>query len=223
VPGAQAGHVFFSDLQVFESSMSRNGLAVRMSSSKPLTRGRHLVRTTNRIRAAATLVWLGVALANHSRRADAAPAIRFDGERVSLHVESMPLGELLATLERRGRVRVDVHGDASSGVTVSDSFDDADVVQALRRVLSAQSHVLIDRGTSQGAQRVIELILFSAPRSAGSGTGQESDRPASSSVPVASSAAPAPAEVLVNAAPSATSGADRDVSAEGRAIRTRPR
>ena len=88
--------------------------------------------------------------------------VRVDGERLSLHVDDMPLGELLATLERSGGVRVEVHGGAPSGVRVSDSFDDADVAQALRRVLSAHSHLLIDRGTSQGAPRVIELILFSA-------------------------------------------------------------
>jgi hypothetical protein len=164
-------------------------------------------------------LWVAAGAALAAGGSGAARAVRLDGERLTLRVERMPLGELLATLEHSGRVRVDVHGDASR-VTVSDSFDDADVAQALRRVLSAHSHVLIDRGTSPGAPRVIELILFSAPPGAGSGPGQESDRLASSSVPVASTAAPAQADVLVNAALSATSGVERAAAAEELAYRS---
>jgi hypothetical protein len=131
----------------------------------------------------------------------------------------MPLGELLAALERSGRVRVDVHGDPS-GVTVSDSFDEADVASGLRRLLSAQSHVLIDRGAAQGAPRVIELILLSSRPSQESGPGAESDRPASGGASVASAAAPPPADVLANAALSATSAAERAAAAEELAYRS---
>jgi hypothetical protein len=128
------------------------------------------VRTTNRIRAAATLVWLGVALANHARA-----EVRIADGRLSLHTEDLPLRELIATLERSGLARIEVHGDAS-GITVSDSFEDTDVAQGLRRVLSAHSHVLIDRGPQDHAPRTIEVILLSSLAGAQSGTGPDSDR-----------------------------------------------
>ena len=125
---------------------------------------------TNRIRAAATLVWLGVALANHARA-----EVRIADGRLSLHTEGLPLPELIATLERRGLARIEVRGDVS-GITVSDSFQGADVAQALRRVLSAHSHVLIDRGPQDHAPRTIELILLLSPAGGQPGSGPESDQ-----------------------------------------------
>ena len=89
---------------------------------------------------------------------ETAPAVRLHGERLSLRVEHLPLGELLAALERSGRVRVDVRGDPA-GVAVSDSFDETDVAKALRRVLSAHSHVLIDREVSvETAAGTVQLV-----------------------------------------------------------------
>ena len=41
-----------------------------MSPLKPQTTGGQIVKTTSRIRAAASLVWLGLALANHARAVD---------------------------------------------------------------------------------------------------------------------------------------------------------
>lgn len=197
------------------------------------------MRTTNRIRAAATLVWLGLALANHARAADLRDRgrkydnvsnVRIEDARLSLNTERLPLRELIATLERSGLARIEVHGDPS-GITVSDSFEGTDVAQALRRVLSAHSHVLIDRGPQDHAPRTIELILLSSPASGRSGP-PESDRLAIDSVPAGASA---PADVLANAALSSATPEEntaevpadalgqvtRDVPSTGRAGRPR--
>lgn len=90
-----------------------------------------------------------------------ASALRIDGARLSLRADRLPLRELLAALERHGLARIEVRGDMS-GIAVSDAFDDTDVLQALRRVLSAHSHLLIDRGASKEVRR-IELILLTSP------------------------------------------------------------
>lgn len=95
-----------------------------------------------------------------------APAVRLEGERLSLRADRMPLTQLVASLNRSGRVAVVVHGDAA-GLTVSDSFDGTDVGQALRRLLSARSHVLIDRRTAADATRVLEVILLPSPDATG--------------------------------------------------------
>src|SRR5262245_39617836 len=210
-----------------------------MCLSKPSTTGRWIVRTTNRIRAAASLIWLGLALANHARAVDlrdwgrkydnanersvvlsefnndavldketqlaAVPAVaadgtggarrvRFDGEHLSLHVERMPFDELLAALGRSGRVRVDLQGDPSS-VTVSDSFDGMDVAQALRRVLSTHSHLLIDRGPHERTPRIIGLILLASQAGERSGAGPGTDQSATDSAPGALRGAQSPADV----------------------------
>jgi hypothetical protein len=96
----------------------------------------------------------------------ASEGIRLDGERLSLRVDGMPLTRLVASVNRSGHVAVVVRGDAA-GMTVSDLFRDTDVGDALRRLLSTRSHVLIDR-RSADATRVLEVILLPSPASAGS-------------------------------------------------------
>jgi hypothetical protein len=149
----------------------------------------------------------------------AASRVRFDGQRLSLHVEHMPFGELLATLERSGLVKVVLHGDPSS-VTVSDSFGEMDVAQALRRVLSTHSHVLIDRGPHERAPRIIELILFASQAGERSGAGSGTDQSATDSAPVAPRGAQSPADVLANTALSAASAGERAAAAEELAYRS---
>jgi hypothetical protein len=149
--------------------------------------------TTHLIRAAATLVWLGLALANHAR-AD----VRITDGRLSLRTEHLPLGALIARLERSGLAGIEVHGDAS-GITVSDSFEGADVAQTLRRVLSAQSHVLIDRGPHDEGPRIIELILLSSPADGRSGAGPAPEQLANAALPSASPAERASAAEAVAA------------------------
>jgi hypothetical protein len=92
----------------------------------------------------------------------ASAGIRLQGERLSLRADRMPFTQLVASLNRTGRVTVVVHGDAAR-LTVSDSFDGTDLGQALRRLLSAHSHVLIDRRTAADATRVLEVILLPSP------------------------------------------------------------
>ena len=98
----------------------------------------------------------------------ATPDVRIDDRRLSVRADSLPLRDLIAAAERAGLARIELHGDVSK-ITVSDSFDDLDVAQALRRVLSAYSHVLIDRTSGEG--RLIELILLTQ----GSGPQQVAD------------------------------------------------
>jgi hypothetical protein len=140
-------------------------------------------------------------------------AVRLDGERLSLHVERMPLGELLAALERSGRVRVGIHGDLS-GVTVSDSFNDADVAQALRRVLSGHSHMLIDHGATQHGRRDIELILLGSRGVAGPEPRSDPGRFAPADESDGSPEAQPTAEALLNIALSAASAEERAAAGE---------
>jgi hypothetical protein len=173
------------------------------------------VRTTDRIRAAATLVWLGLALANHARavdlrdrgrKYDSVANVRIEDARLSLHTERLPLDELLARVERSGLARIEVHGDVS-GITVSDSFGYMDIAQALRRVLSAHSNVLIDRAPQDHDPRAIVLILLASPAGERTGPGFESDWLASGSAAIGLGS---PADVVANAGLSSASLVERE-------------
>jgi len=97
----------------------------------------------------------------------ASAGLRLDGEQLSLRVDRMPLTRLVASLNRSGHVAVVVRGGAAQ-ITVSDSFEATDIGQALRRLLSTYSHVLIDRRTAADATRVLEVILLRSPAALGS-------------------------------------------------------
>src|SRR5262245_27498296 len=73
--------------------------------------------------------------------------------------DGLAFGELLAAIVRSGAVPVDVRGDMS-GITVSDSFENADVAVALRRVLSMNSYVMVDRTMAEHSVRALEVILL---------------------------------------------------------------
>jgi hypothetical protein len=141
-----------------------------------------------------------------------AAGVRSDGGRLSVHVDQLPLRDLIATLERTGLARIVVRGNLS-GMTVSDSFDDSDVAHALRRMLSAHSHLLIDRGASDDV-RVIELILL---------TPRDSEQPANGGEPVGLTnellGEDVSVEALMDAARSSSSPAERAAAAEQLAYR----
>jgi HEAT repeat protein len=157
----------------------------------------------------------------------ASAGVRLEGERLSLRVDRLPLTQLVASLNRSGRVAVELHGDAA-GIAVSDSFEDADVGHALRRLLSARSHVLIDRRTAD-ATRVLEVILLPSRAAAGSepmiesmpAAAAEQDR----AVPPAPDAqetplAEPPTEELVHEALTSATGTERAAAAEALAYRS---
>jgi hypothetical protein len=97
----------------------------------------------------------------------ASARVRLDGELLSLRVDRVPLTRLVASLNRSGHVAVVVRGGAAQ-ITVSDWFEATDIGQALRRLLSTYSHVLIDRRTAADATRVLEVILLLSPAAPGS-------------------------------------------------------
>jgi HEAT repeat protein len=89
------------------------------------------------------------------------PSVSIEGERLSLHVERMPLSELLASISRRSPVAIEVRGDLT-GRLVSASFEDIELRRALRRLLSDHSYLLIEQETSAASAGVIEVILLGA-------------------------------------------------------------
>jgi hypothetical protein len=160
--------------------------------------------------AAWMLGWLSLAVgsAGAAVPAGAGSEIRIEGKRLSVIAERMALGDLLAALEQRGIARVTVQGDASR-IVVSDSFEASDATQVLRRVLSAHSHILLDRGTPAGGLRYIQVILLGPPGTT-----------AIKVAPSAPSQLESSAETLVYEALSSASGTERATAAEALAYRS---
>jgi len=147
------------------------------------------------------VLWIGLSLAAGpvlaSGHRTAAHDVRIEGARLSLHAERLPLRELIAAVERGGLTRIVMHGDVSA-MTVSDSFEGLDVAQALRRVLSAHSHLLIDRTSNE--QRLIVVILFTPRADAAADTATDPGRPRSDDGEARDPAANRPGEPLLDGA-----------------------
>jgi hypothetical protein len=141
----------------------------------------------------------------------------------------MPLTRLVASLNRSGHVAVVVRGGAAR-ITVSDSFEGTDVGQALRRLLSMHSHVLIDRRSAAGATRVLDVILLMSPAAPESEPMAEAIPPVEADEGPAADAASdapdqpldAPAEELVHEALSSATATERAAAAEALAYREPP-
>jgi len=156
----------------------------------------------------------------------ASAGLRLDGERLSLRVDRMPLTRLVASLNRSGHLAVVVRGDAAQ-ITVSDSFEATDIGQALRRLLSTYSHVLIDRRTAADATRVLVVTLLLSPAAPGSEPMAEALPPVEADDGPAAAALPDAPEQPLNVPPTEEllaqqlSGPDEQVRA--RAAAPRPR
>lgn len=175
--------------------------------------------------AAWLLSWLSLAVGTASAAdlAGAASDIGVNGGRLSVRAEGMVLSDLLATLEQRGIASVRVHGDASR-IVVSDSFEVPDAAHLLRRVLSAQSHILIDRGAPAGGPRLIDVILLGSVANTGTRTLQMPDRHESADPHAATTGdelqPELSAEILVHEALSSDSNTERSRAAEALAYRS---
>jgi hypothetical protein len=102
--------------------------------------------------------------------APATPAgVSLEDDRLTLHVERMPLSELVASISHSGSVTIQVKGDPSS-VLVTASFEDIELRRALRRLLSDHSYLLIEQVMPAASRGVIEVILLGAHDEASSVT-----------------------------------------------------
>jgi len=140
------------------------------------------------------------------------PDVRLEGDRLSVNAHAMPLASILESINRSAGVVIALQGEPT-GIAVSDSFRDTDVRQALQRLLSQHSHVLIDHGSANSPRR-IEVILLGRP-------GRPTRNPVGpdKTPAIATELSDQPAEFLVATALSAAPSAERAAAAEAIAYR----
>lgn len=111
--------------------------------------------------AIAILGCIAVAMAQSAFAAPASPIVKIEDGRLSVNADRVPLVDLLTSISTRdARISFALQGDASR-ILVSDSFQGLPLARALGRVLSAHSHLLVERVSGRSDRR-IEVILLGA-------------------------------------------------------------